>query len=197
MAVDMSGYVDVATRIAEFREKHPDGCLRPVNPEQPYRIETIAGDTVITYTAAAYRGPDDRLPGIGVAQEPYPGRTPYTRGSEIQNAETSAWGRAIVAALAADTRRGVASADEVRNRAAEREDESPQPIPDNLRKIQFALFRDLGLAGDQDKQRRLDLLSDILKRPVTSANDQTAQEAAQANFELRKRLAGHNSGRSS
>ena len=36
-------------------------------------------------------------------------------------AETSAWGRAIVAALAADTKRGVASADEVRARRAEPE----------------------------------------------------------------------------
>jgi hypothetical protein len=42
-----------------------------------------------------------------------PGKTPYTKDSEIQNAETSAWGRAIVAVLAADTRKGVASRDEV------------------------------------------------------------------------------------
>jgi hypothetical protein len=39
----------------------------------------------------------------------------------LQNAETSAWGRAIVAALAADTRAGVASADEVHNRQRERD----------------------------------------------------------------------------
>jgi hypothetical protein len=51
------------------------------------------------------------------------GRTNFTRGSELQNAETSAWGRAIVAALAADTRQGVASADEVRNR---REEQTPE-----------------------------------------------------------------------
>ncbi|SDT83845.1 hypothetical protein [Gordonia westfalica] len=34
----------------------------------------------------------------------------------MQNAETAAWGRAIVAALAADTKKGVASSEEVRNR---------------------------------------------------------------------------------
>jgi hypothetical protein len=36
----------------------------------------------------------------------------------VQNAETAAWGRAIVAALAADTKRGIASAEEVRNGSA-------------------------------------------------------------------------------
>ncbi|GIJ66275.1 hypothetical protein [Virgisporangium ochraceum] len=118
----LGDYVDVASRIAEFRAKHPDGSLQPLNPDQPYRIETIGGDTFVVYAAVAYRTPDDPRPGIGIAQEAYPGKTPYTRGSELQNAETSAWGRAIVATLAADTRRGVASAEEVRNRRAEREE---------------------------------------------------------------------------
>jgi hypothetical protein len=34
----------------------------------------------------------------------------------MQNAETAAWGRAIVAALAADTKKGIASSEEIRNR---------------------------------------------------------------------------------
>lgn len=133
----LDGYVDVATRIADFRAAFPDGRLRPVNPDQPYRIETVGNDTFITYTAACYRSPDDTLPGIGTAQEAYPGKTPYTKGSEIQNAETSAWGRAIVAALQADTRKGVASQDEVRNRQAERDEEweAAQPANDDQAKL--------------------------------------------------------------
>jgi hypothetical protein len=115
------GYVDVATRITEFREAHPEGSLRPLTADRPYTIETTAdGQQWIVVVAAAHRSPDDYLPGVGMAWEQYPGRTPYTRGSELQNAETSAWGRAIVAALAADTRKGVASADEVRSRHFER-----------------------------------------------------------------------------
>ena len=116
-------YVDVATRIAEFRDKYPDGSLQPHDPAIPYRVETIDGQTWIVVVAAAYRDDEDTRPGVGMAWEQYPGKTPYTRGSELQNAETSAWGRAIVAALAADTKRGVASADEVRNRSAEREED--------------------------------------------------------------------------
>lgn len=107
-----SDYIDVAERIAEFRAKHPDGSLQQVD----VKFTDFAGKSWVVYTAAAYRTPDDPRPGHGTAWEPVPGPTAFTRDSELQNAETSAWGRAIVAALAADTKRGVASADEVRNR---------------------------------------------------------------------------------
>lgn len=128
---DNADYVDVAARIAEFRAKHPDGSLQPADIARPYTVETIDGRAYIVYVAAAYRTPDDPRPGIGAAWEPFPGQTNFTRNSELQNAETSAWGRAIVAALAADTKRSVASAEEVRNRQAER-DEPLGPMPPQL-----------------------------------------------------------------
>ena len=109
-------YIDVATRIVEFRAQFPTGSLRPADLAVPYRIEQLGDQTYIVVVAAAYRSPDDQLPGIGMAYEPFPGKTPYTKGSELQNAETSAWGRAIVAALAADTKRGIASAQEISGR---------------------------------------------------------------------------------
>jgi hypothetical protein len=140
MAFDSKGlndYIDVAQRIADFRERYPDGSLQPADPATPFEVREIKGvakdgkdftATFIVYTAAAYRSPHDERPGVGVAWEVFPGRTPYTLGSELMNAETSAWGRAIVAALASDSKRGVSSREEVRNRVAEREDEpSPQP----------------------------------------------------------------------
>lgn len=122
-------YVDVAARIVEFRTKYPEGSLQPADLAKPYAIEDIGGTTYVVVVAAAYRTADDQRPGIGMAYEVFPGRTPYTKGSELQNAETSAWGRAIVAVGAADTKRGIASSEEVRNRQAERdqpaEDEGP------------------------------------------------------------------------
>jgi len=121
MAGDLGDYNDVATRIAEFRTKWPEGCLRPADLDTPYAIEHIGEQAYIVVVAAAYRTPEDPTPGVGMAYEPVPGRTPYTKFSELQNAETAAWGRAIVAALAADTRKGVASHEEVRNRTAERD----------------------------------------------------------------------------
>lgn len=128
MSFDKAGldsYVDVASRMSQFFAKHPDGALQPVDPARPFEVKTIGDKAFVVYTAAAYRTPDDPRPGIGVAWEPFPGRTPYTRDSEVMNAETSAWGRAILAVGAADTRKGVASAEEVRNR---REDEQYDPM---------------------------------------------------------------------
>lgn len=120
MPVDLSGYVDVAERIREFSEKHPEGSLQPLNLDKPFIVTLVEDKTFVVYTAAAYRSPDDIRPGVGVAWEPFPGKTNFTRDSEVMNAETSAWGRAIVAALAADTQK-IASAEEVRNRAADGE----------------------------------------------------------------------------
>ena len=111
-------YIDVATRIIEFRSIYPTGSLQPWR--DPYVIEVRITETTfksfMVYSAAAYRSPDDKLPGVGYAWEPIPGPTNFTRDSELQNAETAAWGRAMVAALAVDTKKGIASSEEVRNR---------------------------------------------------------------------------------
>ncbi|MFB8281921.1 hypothetical protein [Nocardia colli] len=117
-------YVEVNERIVEFRNKYPNGALQPVNPDKPYDIVTIGDKTFVVYVAAAYADADDRLPGIACAWELFPGKTPYTKDSELQNAETAAWGRAIMAKLAADAKRGIASAVEVRNRKADQEAEA-------------------------------------------------------------------------
>ena len=105
-------YIDVATRIADFREKFPDGRLR----QKDVQFLDFAGQFWVVFTAEALRSEDDQNPAQGTAWEPVPGKTNFTRDSELQNAETAAWGRAIVAALASDTKNGVASREEVRNR---------------------------------------------------------------------------------
>src|SRR6056297_203133 len=112
-------YIDVATRIVEFRTTYPNGSLQQQNLEF---VTDFAGRDWVVYTAAAYRTPDDTTPGIGTAWEPVPGPTRFTKDSEVQNAETAAWGRAMVAALAVDTKKGVASAEEVRNRQTDTKD---------------------------------------------------------------------------
>lgn len=111
-------YVSVADRIVEFRKKHPNGCLRPADPAKPYEVVTIGETTWIVVVAAAYRTPDDPCPGVGMAWEQFPGATNFTRTSELQNAETSAWGRAIIAVGASDAKRGIATREEVEHRTA-------------------------------------------------------------------------------
>lgn len=127
-------YNTVAERIIEFRSKHPEGSLQPYDPAHPYRLETLDGKQCVVVVAAAYRTPDDTRPGIGMAYEPIPGPTQFTRGSELQNAETAAWGRAIVAALAADTKKGIATYEEV---APKRQ--PPRPTPWDMAQAEKAI----------------------------------------------------------
>lgn len=142
----MLDYIEVSERIATFREKHPDGSLQQVSLD----FRQVDDRWWVIYTAAAYRTPDDARPGIGTAWEPVPGTTNFTRGSEVQNAETAAWGRAIVAALAGDTRRSIASAEEVRNARARQEE--PTPAPDT----RIALINEIGVLAGENKQAVLD-----------------------------------------
>ena len=116
--MDLDAYRTVPERIAEFAKKHPKGSLQQVS----LQFVIVAGVDWIVYTAAALRTPDDAAPGHGTAWERVPGLTSFTKNSELQNAETSAWGRAIVATLAADTVKApVASRQEVQNRSAEKD----------------------------------------------------------------------------
>jgi hypothetical protein len=106
-------YIDVAERIRQFKDKYPDGTLQALH--SPQLVQSGDGQTFILYAAAAYRDPGDERPGIGYAWEPVPGKTPFTRDSELMNAETSAWGRAILALGDFETKK-IASLNEVRNR---------------------------------------------------------------------------------
>jgi hypothetical protein len=123
---NLGDYNTVPERMTEFFAKYPDGSLQgsyefrqiPMYlKDKETEMPVLAGEkTIVVYTAKAYRTPDDTLPGIGTASEPFPGLTPYTKDSEMMNAETSAWGRAILAVGAADTRKGIASREEVQSR---------------------------------------------------------------------------------
>jgi hypothetical protein len=142
---DLSSYIEVATRIADFRKAYPEGTLQPWNPAEPWRLVQAEGFinrdvvtiTYIVYVAAAYRNPEDPRPGVGMAWEEFPGRTNFTRGSELQNAETSAWGRAIIAVGASDSKAGIASREEVAARRAERD-----PAADIIEQVRASRRRD-------------------------------------------------------
>lgn len=127
-------YVDVAQRLQDFKRDYPEGSLRQVKLE----FVNIAGKDFVVYTAAAYRTPDDQAPGIGTAWEPIPGKTPYTKDSEVMVCETSAWGRAIVAVTGAGTKK-IASKQEVLNRQVPERDFVAESLKveslDELRKL--------------------------------------------------------------
>jgi hypothetical protein len=109
----MDSYIDVSERIRKFKEVYPNGSLQQVS----LQFIEFAGKSWVVYTAAAYRTPDDITPGHGTAWEPVPGKSNFTRDSEVQNVETSAWGRAIIAVLVADGGKRIASRQEVQHQA--------------------------------------------------------------------------------
>jgi hypothetical protein len=112
-------YIDVAERLRAWYEAYPNA-----------RIETSIvshTDSRVTVKALAFRGdtsdPDvsgrprpygfeERPAGVGHSSMAIPGSTPYTRGSEVENCETSAVGRALV--MAGLPSKKVASSDEIR-----------------------------------------------------------------------------------
>lgn len=124
MAFDLDGYVDVAERMRIFLERYPDGSLQL----DPVEFREIEGKTWVIGRASAYRTPDDQRPGIGTAWEQIPGTTPYTRNSEVQNVETSAWGRAL-AALGIGIDKAIASREEVERGKA---DDRVKVVPANV-----------------------------------------------------------------
>jgi uncharacterized protein (DUF3820 family) len=107
---NLDDYVDVAERIRSFYERFPNGRLTTVD----FYPLTIGDKSFMVCHAKAYRDPDDALPGDGVAWEPVPGPSQFTRDSELMNAQTAAWGRAIVA-LGFETKK-IASRQEVQAR---------------------------------------------------------------------------------
>jgi hypothetical protein len=129
---DLRDYVDVASRITAFKEKHPDGSL------QSEIVELT--DKRVVVKAYAYRDKDDTRPGTGHAAERIPGSTPYTAGSELMVCETSAWGRAI-AALGFEVKRGIATSEEVQ--AAQARQAVPAPVVEPADDDKFAnVWRD-------------------------------------------------------
>lgn len=108
MARPMDDYVEVNVRIQAFYDKYADGSLQ----SEFYFKPDFAGKAWVVCKAWAYRNPEDPRPGTGTAWEQVPGKTNFTRDSELQNAETSAWGRAI-AALGFEVKKGIATREDV------------------------------------------------------------------------------------
>jgi hypothetical protein len=185
------GYIDVATRIKELREKHPEASLQPLDLAQPFQIVELNGQLGIIYVAACYRTPDDQRPGIGMAWEPVPGRTPYTKGSELMVAETSAWGRAIVAAMAADTRTGIASADEVAAASGEKPRQTRSDAP---REAQQPSPQYEATPATEPQERALYAISKKLGKLPPAKGTLSKVEAGKKIEALQAELEAHNAG---
>lgn len=109
---DLGDYVEVKDRITKFYELYGNGRL--VTGEVTLTSEPD-GKPRVMVQALAYRNPEDPHPGVGYSWMELPGKTTYTAGSELENTETSAWGRAI-ASLGILNDKSIASAQEIANK---------------------------------------------------------------------------------
>lgn len=119
---DLGDYVEVKDRIRVFYESYGQGRL----VTSGYELTKEPDDKPkVIVTALAYRTADDPHPGVGTSWMYLPGSTSYTKGSEIENVETSAWGRAI-GSLGILIDRSIATSNEIAGKADDR------PAPEHL-----------------------------------------------------------------
>ena len=136
LVVNLDGYVTVNQRLIAALAKYPD--LRVV--EEPHRVETIGDQTLLVCTVWVYTTPDDSRPVRGSVTEPFPGKTPYTRNSELMVGMTSAVGRAL-GYLGFGIDSSIASNDEVAARVGtEREFDDVKPAVKSLHRAAQAAF---------------------------------------------------------
>lgn len=120
MSFDLSNYTTVNERILTFYDLYPQGFIST----HPAKIVDIAGHTFISVVAEVSCSPDGPTI-IAEAWEPFPGKTPYTKDSEQQNAATSAIGRCL-GQLKIGIKAAMASSDEVKHRVEGRDPQQVQ-----------------------------------------------------------------------
>lgn len=90
-AFNLGDYVDVPTRLAEALKRWPDLRIQETKP----LIVTVDNQQYVEISCTVWRDCTDLMPTVAYCWEPIPGRTPYTKGSEMMNASTSCLGRAL------------------------------------------------------------------------------------------------------
>jgi hypothetical protein len=160
--MDLSNYIDVPTRFAALLAKWPELRIKEHRPG----IIAVGDQIFISVTMQAWRTPDDPLPCQATCYEPFPGRTPFTKLAEQQNASTSCLGR--LAGLMMSFPK-MASLEEVINRQTE---EKPKSFTaDKPSEAQLRLLKALGHTDTPPATKReASALIEALKEAQVNAN---------------------------
>ena len=189
MTFAMDNYVDVATRLQMAFKRWPELRIQETGREV---IEMPDKSCFIRATVTIWRTPDDLIPVIATCCEPYPGRTPYTKLSENENAFTHCIGRAI-AYMGIGANKSLASRDEVETAQArqptrlaevvplrndmeqpfESDGASPYANPKQLGLIRVLAGKQ-GLSNDQLKE----FCTNVVGRPILSSKELTRAEVS-------------------
>ena len=163
--MNLDNYVDVATRLKMALDKWPN--LRVT--ESGYEIAQFGAETVLVCRVTVWRDTDDEYPVTASAAEPLPGKTPYTRNSELMVGMTSALGRCLgymgIGLTASGTKPSIASRNEVEARqdrpaeaptrpAEPRKAELGSAAGDGPSQPQLRMLRALGYSGPTPRDKR-------------------------------------------
>lgn len=184
----MSGidnYVDVAERLKILKDLYPQASLQPANINKPFEIVNIQESTYIVYTAACYREPNDPRPGIGIAWERVPGKG-MTVGSELAIAETSAWGRAIVAAIQTSTKRIATKQDVVHAKHRQ----TAWSVTPKTEDIIEAFNQPTAWSPDQVESNVLEIASRVKEAKKPTLSDSIKAETPMTLDELKEAIGG-------
>jgi len=189
------GYVLVAERLAAFQAAFPNGLIRTslehvsFDPSQVVEIQlrntdtlTLHGVGLVVVRAEVWK---DRTTvgytadGFGLSSMPIPGPTNFTRGSEVENAETSAVGRALamIGFLAKDStgKPRISSADEIAAKKPDDEESADTGDPNakmtaRQRGKMFGMAKEAGIdtASDAGKSMLRSVVADTTGKQSSS-----------------------------
>lgn len=171
-------YNEVADRVAQFNEDYPTGRITTQIVEQSVDVEDVVEASrssgsyrqpiargYVTVRAAVYKTPESVGPdGTGHSTMLIPGITQYTRDSELENAETSAVGRALAFIGYYAKGEGLASKQEIAAKGGssrkdsspkKAKEEEPRGLTDAQKKKLFASLREYApdIADDSAKRK--------------------------------------------
>lgn len=156
--MNLEGYVPVNDRLTEALKRWPDLRVQ----ESAFDIMRIDDQTFLVCEVTVWRTADDPKPSIATAAEPFPGKTPYTRGSERMVGFTSALGRAL-GYMGIGIDKAMASSNEIEARVEPRDTRSYN-TPLAASEAQKRMLRALGYTGpDPTSKQEASKIIDALK----------------------------------
>jgi hypothetical protein len=187
-AFNLGDYVDVPTRLAEALKRWPNLRIQETKPI----IVVVDNQQYVEISCTVWRDETDLLPMIAYCWEPIPGRTPYTKGSEMMNASTSCLGRAL-GFLGMGIGKSIASRNEVQARqpspiavVVPMRDDLEQPFGDtNPDGKQYATPKQRGMIRALAFEKKIGTaelmpyINKLLKNEYSSIEALSKQEASQ------------------
>ena len=184
---NLGDYVDVPTRLAEALKRWPDLRIQETKPV----IVTVDNQQYVEISCTVWNDAADLLPTVAYCWEPIPGRTPYTKGSEMMNASTSCLGRAL-GMKGMGIGKSIASRNEVQARqpspiavVVPMRDDLEQPFGDTTDTKQYVspkqrgMIRALAFEKKIGTAELMPYINKLLKNEYSSIEALSKQEASQ------------------